>query len=187
MKNLCYICGKERAPAHMDNHHVDCTYGAISDETVPLCRRCHRTYHDLGVEWVDDKYLDKAIELENRRRKITYANLKDPVIPLHLLERKDIVRSDYWYKKHGIKVRQIESLKEVDKFVEPSKIPCLAEQFVQKLIDPLCGWDWLKQHINDTYPEQWIEISFDDKVIAKVEAPAKRGTIRKVMAIVRGK
>jgi len=79
----CYICGKESAPAQTDKHHIDCAHGDLSDETVLLCRRCHRTYHDLGVEWFDDEYLDKAIEIENRRREITYANLKDPVIPLH--------------------------------------------------------------------------------------------------------
>jgi len=47
---------------------------------------------------------------------------------------------------------------------------------------PLCGWDWLKEHAFDTYPEQWIEVKYDDRVVARVEASAnKRGMIRKAM------
>ena len=48
-------------------------------------------------------------------------------------------------------------------------------------IDPLCGYDWLQKHIFDTYPEQWIEVKYDNKVIAKVGTSAKRGILKKAM------
>lgn len=129
----CYICGKDCA--HGDSHHVDCTHGDISDETVLLCRRCHRTYHDLGVEWFDDEYLDKALEIENKRRAI---------YGLPLMERKDVKRTDYWYKKHGIR------------FLD------LIHQFERKCIAPLCGWEWLESHEGDICPEQCMEVKHDN-------------------------
>ena len=105
MLELCYICLVDK---QIDSHHIDCREGKLSPETVPFCRRCHRTYHDLGVEWFDDEYLDKTIEVENKRRQIVYAHLlnsvEEPsqVKPLQLLKREDIKRSDYWNKIHGV-------------------------------------------------------------------------------------
>jgi len=96
----CEICGSDR---FVDAHHYDCREGTISPDTILLCRRCHRTYHDRGIEWFDDEYLDKAIEIENKRRGIHYSKLSKPVKPIVLLKREDIVRSDYWNKIHGIK------------------------------------------------------------------------------------
>jgi len=95
----CEICGSNR---FVDAHHYDCKEGKISPETIKLCRRCHRTYHDRGIEWFDDDKIDKAIEIENRRREIVYSNLVNPIKPLILLKREDIQRSDYWNKIHGI-------------------------------------------------------------------------------------
>ena len=92
---ICCICGSHR---FVDAHHYDCCEGAISPETVLLCRRCHRTYHDRGIEWFDDEYLDKVIEIENKARRIRYGNLSKPIKPLVLLSRDDIQRSDYWNK-----------------------------------------------------------------------------------------
>jgi len=171
MIGTCYICQEEQP---IDNHHIDCAHGEISDETEPLCRRCHRTYHDLGVEWFDDEYLDKAIEIENRRREITYANLKDPVIPLHLLERKDIKRSDYWNKTHHIE----EQPKQRKAIEQPEDI---VQRFIRLCMAPLCGWDWLQRYAFKTYPEQWIELIVDNKLVGRVSASAKLGTLRKVM------
>jgi len=99
-QKLCLICGSDK---FVDEHHYDCKEGKISPETLLLCRRCHRTYHDLGIEWFDDRYLDKAIAIENKRRQIIYANLKDPQKSLQLLKREDISRSPYWNKIHGLK------------------------------------------------------------------------------------
>ena len=116
----CEICGSEK---FVDAHHYDCREGEISSETILLCRRCHRTYHAFGIEWFDDEYLDKAIELENRHREIYNANLeyfekertakaaqfpwsqmlKKPITPLPLLKREDIKRPAYWNKIHGLK------------------------------------------------------------------------------------
>ena len=98
-KKVCYICGSDR---FVDDHHYDCREGKLSPETVPLCRRCHRTYHDRGIEWFDDDFLDKAIEIENKRRQIFNSS---PGIIIHqfpLIKREDIQRSDYWNKIHGI-------------------------------------------------------------------------------------
>ncbi len=99
----CEICGSDK---FIDGHHFDCKEGRISSETIDLCRRCHRTYHDRGVEWFDDDKIEKAIEIENKRREIWYANLTDPKKPLTLLRKEDIVRSDYWNKIHGIRKRK---------------------------------------------------------------------------------
>lgn len=95
----CYICGGNK---YVDDHHLDCCEGMLSSETVPLCRRCHRTYHHLGVDWFDEEFVDKAIEVENKRRQILHWPSRKP---LELMKRKDIKRSDSWYKKHGIKKR----------------------------------------------------------------------------------
>ncbi len=150
----CYICDK--TDGVVDDHHIDCAHGDRSEETTPLCRRCHRTYHDLGVKWFDDEYLDKVLEIENKRRAI---------YGLSIMRREDIERSNYWNKTHGI----------------IAKHPIKPEPFVRLGIKPLCGWDWLYKHISDPYPEQWIEVKYDDKVIAKVGTSAKRGILKKAM------
>jgi len=99
-EKACYICAS--TAKFIDGHHVDCQEGKLSPEKVPLCRRCHRTYHDLGVDYFDDEYLDKAIELENRRREVWYDKGRSPEKRLVLLKREDIQRSYYWNKIHGI-------------------------------------------------------------------------------------
>lgn len=100
---ICEVCG---ASKFIDEHHYDCSEGRISADTIALCRRCHRTYHDRGIEWFDDEYLDKAIEIENRFRQLRYNNLDKPIKPLVLLRREDIRRSDYWNKIHRIKSKR---------------------------------------------------------------------------------
>lgn len=99
----CEICGSER---FVDAHHYDCKEGRVSPETILLCRRCHRTYHDRGIEWFDDDKMDKAIEIENKRRKLVGAP--------GLLRREDIHRSPYWNKIHGIRTRKQLPRKKVD-------------------------------------------------------------------------
>lgn len=134
----CFICGSDN---HVDKHHYDCNEGKLSSETVPLCRRCHRTYHDLGIEWFEDEYLDKAIEIENRHRQIVYDSLVNPVKTVQLMTRDDIKRTAYWYKKHGIKPEHpIPSVKDM-------RVP--AYTFHLPRNEPLCGWDWVHQHIHD--------------------------------------
>lgn len=87
---VCWVCTSTK---FVDAHHYDCREGAISSDTVPLCRRCHRTYHDRGIEWFEGKYLDRVLKIENKRRLITSW-------PAVLLRREDIVRSAYWYETH---------------------------------------------------------------------------------------
>lgn len=106
-ENICFICGSNR---FVDAHHYDCKEGQLSSETIPLCRRCHRTYHDRGVEWFEDEYLDKAIDIENKRRQIVYNSLTSPSKRLILLKRENIIRSDYWYKKHGITKKRVKQI-----------------------------------------------------------------------------
>lgn len=135
-KALCYICSSSK---FVDDHHYDCRGGELSPDTVALCRRCHQTYHIWGVEWFDDEYLDKAIEIENKRREIVYASLEKPVKPLQLLRRDEIRRSPYWYKKHGIK--------------PPSHFPTKKAKafptFQLPQGEPLCGWQWVHEHTWD--------------------------------------
>lgn len=152
---VCYICSSDQ---HIDDHHVDCQYGEVSPDTVPLCRRCHRTFHDLGVEWFDDELLDRAIEVENMRRKM----FSKP-----LLERKDIVRPDYWYKKHGIK--RVPGGTRLISLIKPG-------------LQPLCGWPWLEANEGKVYPEQSIVVFFNDKELVAMPVTAKKpGLIKAAM------
>ena len=107
----CYICGSDK---FVDNHHYDCKEGQLSPKTIPLCRRCHRTYHDRGVEWFDGEYLDKAIDMENKRRQLIYASLTCPSKRLVLLKREDIRRSDYWNKIHNVVRHKTKRVEESD-------------------------------------------------------------------------
>jgi hypothetical protein len=160
---VCYICSSGQ---NIDDHHVDCQYGQVSPDTVPLCRRYHRTYHDLGVDWFDDELLDRAIEVENMRRKI---------FGIPLLKRKDIVRSDYWYKKHGIK--------------RPHHLPGGGEVFLGRTVslvkpgmEPLCGWSWLEANEGKVYPEQSIIVFFNNKELVAISSTAKKsGLIKAAM------
>lgn len=155
-EQLCYICNKSKRL--IDDHHIDCCEGKLSQETVPLCRRCHRTFHDLGVDYFDDEYLDKAIELKNRYREIYNANLehfekeraaraaqfpwnqmlKKPITPLPLLKREDVRRSDYFNKTHGLPQT---------KETKGSRTP--AFNFHLPRGEPLCGWPWVNEHLYD--------------------------------------
>lgn len=163
---VCYICSSAK---HVDDHHVDCQYGEVSPDTVPLCRRCHHTYHVWGLEWFDDEVLDRAIEVENMRRKI----FGEPP-----LERKDIVRSDYWYKKHGIK--RPEPMYEAIPLANSAKFRLL----VRPGIVPLCGWPWLEANEGKVYPEQGITIFFNGKALVVMPSTStKRGVIRAAMTM----
>lgn len=98
----CSICGSD---SFVDEHHYDCQEGKVSPETISLCRRCHRTYHNLGIDWFDDCLLDKAIELENKTRELLYSsNSSTKKLPLVLLTRDDIRRSNYWNRIHKQKL-----------------------------------------------------------------------------------
>lgn len=157
-KRVCYICPSTK---FVDAHHIDCLEGKLSPETVPLCRRCHRTYHDLGVDYFDDEYLDKAIELENRRREIHNANLeyfekkraaraaqwprnpmlKEPITPLLLLKREDIRRSKHFNKTHGLP----ETAEQKEQ--KGSRTPMFTFRFPHG--EPLCGQQWVQDHLYD--------------------------------------
>lgn len=123
----CWVCSSNK---FIDDHHYDCKEGKLSPEKVPLCRRCHRTYHDLGINYFEDEYLDKAIEIENKRREILG---QQP-----LLKREDIRRSDYWNKIHGIKPEH--PLPKKGKVFPGFQMPHG---------EPLCGWEWLHRHTFD--------------------------------------
>ena len=91
---FCYICGSTH---FVDKHHYDCKEGSISPETVPLCRRCHRTYHDWGIAAFSPDTTERALEVENKRRLIYH---------LPLMKMTDIQRSSYWGKKWGITTKK---------------------------------------------------------------------------------
>lgn len=123
---VCYICSSNK---YVDGHHYDCQEGKISPDKVPLCRRCHRTYHDLGIEWFDDEFLDRAIEIENRRRAI---------FGLAPMRRADIKRSDYFNKTHGLPET---------KETKGSRTPAFTFHLPHG--EPLCGWQWVHEHMYD--------------------------------------
>ncbi len=87
----CYICGSIR---FVDNHHYDKQEGRISPDTVPLCRRCHRTYHDWGLGSFSPDTLTRALEVENKRRMIYH---------LPLMAEGQIEHSSYWCNKWAIR------------------------------------------------------------------------------------
>lgn len=125
-EKTCYICSGND---FVDDHHYDFKHGKISDETVPLCRRCHSTIHMYrGIHMFEDHLLDKAIEVWNR----TLILLNPSLMPKELITKDKIERSKYWLKKHGIK----QGKEGQTRF----KLPCG---------EPLCGWDWLNEHLND--------------------------------------
>ncbi|GAG54444.1 unnamed protein product, partial [marine sediment metagenome] len=131
---VCWICSSTK---FVDNHHIDCLRGKKSDETVPLCRRCHMTYHNYGLEWFDDAFLDKALELENKRRQIFgHPPLRKEGVKFH--------RSDYWYKVHGIKRKWDDSTMEIK---EEKNLERFEQRMSRQGIEPLCGRDWLDKQL----------------------------------------
>lgn len=169
----CYICSSDK---FIDDHHYDCLEGRLSPETVPLCRRCHRTYHDWGIEAFSPDTTDKALEVENRRREILrslplghphYRNLP----PMKL---EDVKRSDYWYKKHNITPPSRLGRKKGFRGI-PFRIPS----------NPLCGEDWLKAHLGDHTPEEigslTIKISYNNRRLLPISVSNKRGAVKTVM------
>lgn len=174
VKVTCYICPSDR---FVDDHHYDCQYGKISPETVPLCRRCHSTYHTWGIGCFSPDTTEKALEVENRRREIlqslptnhpSYRNLP----PMKL---EDIERSNYWYKKHHI--------------TRPSRLgrkkPSRVIPFILPGLPTLCGEDWLKEHLTDHSAKEiealTIEIACDNRWLSPVSVADKRGTVKAIM------
>jgi len=152
--------------------------GALSPETVPLCRRCHRTYHDWGVGAFSPDTTEKALEVENKRREILRSLPSDHPLYQSLrfsrqeaqtpLKLEDVRRSRYWYKKWGITPPRRERVKRV-----PLKMPSSP---------PLCGEDWLRTHLADHTPEEIaalaIEVGCDHRWLPPVSLAAKRGTVK---------
>jgi len=162
-KKTCYICGPKGK--YVDDHHYDCSEGKLSPETVPLCRRCHRTYHDLGVEWFDDEYLDKAIEIENKRREI---------LGHGPMRKEEVKRTDYYNKTHGLPET---------KERKGSQTPAFAFHLPRG--EPLCGWQWVHEHLYDLL--SWvprIEIVHPDLNLAVDIDSAKK--LRDTIKAIRG-
>jgi len=167
----CYICSSSK---FVDNHHYDCLEGKLSPETVPLCRRCRRTYHDWGVGAFSPDTTAKALEVENKRREILRS--LPPEHPFYnnlpAMKLEDVERSDYWYKKHGV--------------TKPRIIGISAIKHIPRLgVEPLCGREWLAQALAraKTQPiTQTMTIIFDGKEIAGFNnVGVKRGQIRRFM------
>lgn len=166
-KTVCYICPSNK---YVDNHHLDCCEGKLSPETVPLCRRCHRTYHDLGVEWFEDEYLDKAIEIENKRREIHQNKLGTH--PWPPMKREDIKRTDYYNKTHGLPET---------KERRGSQTPAFGFRLPHG--EPLCGWDWVNEHLYDLldYVPRIEIISPTFNLIADIDSKKKMKDIIKAI------
>lgn len=170
----CYICPSDR---FIDDHHFDCCEGKLSPETVPLCRRCHRTYHDWGIGSFSPDTTEKALEVENRRREIlrslptnhpSYRNLP----PMKL---EDVERSRYWYKKHHITPPPRLGRKKPSKGITV-KFP---------YGNPLCGDDWFMAHLGDHTLEEidalTIDIACDNRWVPPVSVADKRGTVKTII------
>ena len=171
----CFICGSEN---HIDNHHYDCCHGQVSAETVPLCRRCHTTYHVWGVgrcAWgvgcFAPQHTAKALEVENRRREILRTLPADHIHYRNLpeLRLEDVEHSAYWYKKYGIKPPSSQSHRKERHYY----------------MTPLCGEEWLLEHGNDhttaEVEELGIRISVDGKKVAEIKAGEKKRTIKRLI------
>jgi hypothetical protein len=146
-KKVCWICSSSK---YVDDHHIDCCRGDISPEIVPLCRRCHRTYHDFGIGSFSPDTTEKALEVENKRREIWNASGKFAIHepPLKL---EDVKRSGYWYKKHGIAPPH------------PLKKRAKVKLFQFRIPNSpvLCGEKWLQEHVHDHTPEEISALSME--------------------------
>jgi hypothetical protein len=149
-KETCWICSSNK---HVDNHHYDCQKGKLSPETVPLCRRCHRTYHDFGIGSFSPDTTAKALEIENKRREILRSLPSDHIRYQNLppLKLEDVKRSGYWDKKHGI--------------APPSPLKKRGKvklfQFRIPNSPVLCGEKWLQEHVHDHTPEEISALSME--------------------------
>lgn len=82
-----------------------------------------------GIHMFEDDLLDKAIEVWNK----TQALLGRP-----LMTKDKIERSNYWLKKHGIKGGE-----------DRRGVQTVAFPFHFPHGEPLCGWDWVNEHLYD--------------------------------------
>lgn len=168
-QKTCYICSSTK---FVDNHHYDCREGKLSPETVPLCRRCHRTYHDWGIGAFSPDTTKKASEIENKRREILRSLPPDHPFYKNLppMKLEDVEHSSYWYKKHGIPRPRVPGL---------------------HYGPPLCGEDWLKEHLTDHTPKeiaaQTIEIACDGRRLPPVSLADRKGAVRVMVRRLREK
>ncbi len=177
-EKVCYVCGGNSS---VDEHHYDCQYGKISPETVPLCRRCHRTYHNYGVNWFEDEYLDLILDVENKRRVL---------FGRPLIEGKDVQRSNYWNKKHGIK-KNITFDSDSKRFIQEgistendtkgSQTPVFPFHLPRG--EPLCGHEWVYEHLYDLmdYVPRIEIISPDLHLTVDVNSKKKMREVGKVL------
>jgi hypothetical protein len=152
--------------------------GAISPETVPLCRRCHTTYHWYGVGAFSPKDTKKALKIENKKREIYRSLPRDHqrYVNLPPLRLDEVKHSRYWYKKHGLTPPPA-----------PKKFKNPLLQFRLPASPPLCGEEWLSAHMNDHTMEEVaalkIEVSSNGKSLSSFSASDKMGSIKKLMKI----
>jgi len=170
----CYIDGSQK---YIENHHYDCMRGKLSPETVPLCKRCHRTYHIWGVGAFSPNTTEKALEVENKRREILRSLPSDherrrflrpeDIQPMKL---EDVHRSRYWYQKWGISP----PIKEKKRIVRM--------RFRLPNSPSLCGDDWLSKHLNDyslgEIEALAIEIGYDNNWLPPVSVADRKGKIK---------
>lgn len=168
----------------MDNHHYDCLGGKLSPETVPLCRRCHQTYHVWGIGAFSPDTTEKALAVENKRREIlrslppdhpqyrraSYLGILSP------LRLEDVRHARYWYKKWHVTPPRKEKVKTEAVSEMSLKMPNSP---------PLCGDDWLNKHLNDHTPEEigslTIQVSYDNRQLPVVSVADKRRTLTKML------
>jgi len=115
------------------------------------------------VEWFDDEYLDKALEVENRRREI---------IGKPKMRREDVKRTDYYNKTHGL---------QQTKERVGSQTPAFGFHLPKG--EPLCGWDWVNAHLYDLidYVPKIEIVSPSLNLVAEIDSKKKlRDTIKAI-------
>lgn len=123
--------------------------------------------------------------MENKRREILRSLPADHpeyrraeyLGTLSPLKLEDVRRSGYWYRKWGIKPPRKERVK------------AKAVAFKIPNDPPLCGEEWLRNHLNDHTSEEIgalaIEVSYGGRQLAPVEASSRRGVLQKALKEVR--
>ena len=177
---ICFVCSSDN---HVDTHHYDCMRGKISSKTVPLCRRCHTTYHNWGIGSFSPDTTAKILEVENSRREILRSMPADHPLynTLHfsrqeaqtILKLEDVRHTRYWYKKWGITPPKNGNGR------KPRAIPLEIPNG-----EPICGRDWLEIHLNDHTVKEiealTIEIACGNRWLP-VSVAEKKGKVKSIM------
>jgi hypothetical protein len=130
---------------------------------------------------------EKALEVENRRREIFRSLPADnPYFQdLPPLKLGDIKRSRYWYKKWGKKAIEWEREHGIISAIPEKKKRTRLTIFRMPKAPPLCGEEWLREHLNDYTLEDietlGIEMAYNGKQLPAVSMSDKKGKVKSLI------